>query len=197
MKPTLGTNSSPKFDPATTLPIITPAGWKCSRALGEFSCSYIRWGTLKSEGRQIQYGQTTPAIAIVDNRLKVVTERPERYYRQAQFWLSAGPVLVRHYQPVAFSRWRRQFPTLDISRSTHRVAICVRDNTYWFVYCYGTLKQLQQRCLRSGAESALHLDGGSCVVFRCAHRRLRGSRAQLQVVVLPRRTNAPGRTDPD
>lgn len=180
------TTASRKYNIEKHRLIITPAGWRSQKSLGEYSCSYLKWGTLKSEGIQLQHGQTTPALAVVEGRLTVVYNQPQRYYPHASFWLSAGPELVKHGKSVPFNQWRRSFPTLDANRRTHRVALCVRNQQFWFVYRYGTLLELQRECLRSGAEHALNLDGGSCVVYREGKMRMKGEKAQLQVTVLPR-----------
>lgn len=186
---TATTDATSRFHTERHTMVVTPAGWKSARALGAFSCSYVDWGVIKSEGRQIQFGsgKTVPAVAIADGKLHVVFDRPHKLYHKAEFWLSAGPELVRQCKPVPSSRWRKRFPTLDTERRTVRVAICTRGDEFWFVSVYGSLDELRSTCLKSGAEHAVNLDGGSCAVFRYGKNGLVGPHAKLQVLVLPRK----------
>lgn len=140
-----------------------------------FSTSYLHWGVIRSEGRQIQYGQLLPALVVVDGRIRIETEQT-RDYPRSDFWMAAGPVLVRDGRRVPIAQMRQQFPHLDYRGRRRRVCAWLdRQDRLWLLSCEGSIARLQQLLLKLGARDAINLDGGSGAVWRTAHHRIRGS----------------------
>jgi len=135
-----------------------------------FSGPYRNWATLKTDGKQVQFGKLVPALCVVKGDVSVV-EHPidaNGLYRHASLWITAGPVLVRKGKPVCREEVKSEYRHLDTDGLTSRVVLLVwKDGSVGFLFnSHATLWQMQKAAVHLKADYALNLDGGSCTVWQ-------------------------------
>jgi hypothetical protein len=140
-----------------------------------FSGPYRDWATLKTGGKQVQYGRLVPALCVADGRAQVIEHPVEanRRYRQAQLWVAAGPVLVRAGKACSRGEIRSEYRHLDTDGATSRVVLLVwKDGSVGFLFHPRTsLWRMQSAAVHLKVDYALNLDGGSCTVWQPTPRR--------------------------
>ena len=143
-----------------------------------FSGSYVGFGTIRSEWKQLQYGRMYPAI--VDTGRTVLILRDEEdarkkgvSYEASQFWMGCSPILVDVGKPRTAAQMRQGHPTLQISTPKHRVVFAMYpDGSYrFFLFENASLPWVAEELVKCGVWRAVNLDGGSAVSWKCDNQK--------------------------